>query len=788
MSGSTATKAQQQNSAGQIKTRTRELPSQLAMSGAYADILALQQSSGNQSVHGLMQGTVPPVVQSVLNNGGQPLEPGLRVDMESRFGQDFSQVRLHTDAQAVESAEVVSAKAYTVGRDVVFGQGRYAPDTSEGKRLLAHELAHVVQQGRGGQPPGPSHEIGAQKAAEQVGQGDGLVSVSGASGLGVARQDDELSVEDAKDHLQAVEERQKSQVLHPDEQKRLDEERKRLERLLFGETKEEQNERFARDIGLTSGPWLPPPTPKRLLTRAELTAKREKQAADRADLDRKRLTVERAEREKVLHSQPTDARDIWKKELAKAGVDQRPLTDFEVRLKAYPTAPITRPFARGGSLEAPAGSFQALYDTETGNAIAYYTYFGGADYTLVDINGAVVQQGDKPNEAPVIDPIDLFPVGGPAAKAAGAGIKLTGKFLFTQISKRAPRLLMRLRRTAALAMIGLSESGAAPRLAGGIALEGTAARAPAVQMIEEATGQVSQRLANAPSMRLAAPKSLGTAARQPAVTAAADTAEQASQGLAKPSAMTAGKSGAPVAQSPILGGTEAVETGAKQLSRVPAPFSPAPADVGDAAFKARTTRDIENVMRANMRNTIGSGGEAAAQASARTTTMDLNALKTNAPQLDTISRETGASVKAFGVDKPLSAPVVARYVKELQALRTAVEPGVPTKLGKAADLIASHREAIQAAGAWPNGLARNATPEQIAKFINQQGVVEIPADHVGAVRAAVAANARADPAAYGLTPGAGLDRGIERLTARVQSLGLTADEIMTINKRVWGNP
>jgi hypothetical protein len=234
--------------------------------------------------------------------------------------------------------------------------------------------------------------------------------------------------------------------------------------------------------------------------------------------------------------------------------------------------------------------------------------------------------------------------------------------------------------------------------------------------------------------------------------------------------------------------------------------SQAPAEVGDAAFKARMTREVETEMRKNMRNTIGSGGEAAAQASARTPSMDLNAIKTNFPQLDTVSRDTVASVKAFGVDTSLGKlaakaeagatltneeaktlkSVVGRYDKELQNLRTRIEPGVPTKLGQAADLLATHREAIQAAGSWPKGLARNATPEQIAKFVNQQGVLAVPADHVALVRKAVAANARQNPAAYGLNPGPGLEKGIERLAARVQSLGLSSDELTTINKRIWG--
>lgn len=70
----------------------------------------------------------------------------MRHYFEPRFGYDFSQVRVHTDAKAAESARAVNALAFTVGRDVAFGAGQYAPGTTEGKRLLAHELTHVVQQ------------------------------------------------------------------------------------------------------------------------------------------------------------------------------------------------------------------------------------------------------------------------------------------------------------------------------------------------------------------------------------------------------------------------------------------------------------------------------------------------------------------------------------------------------------------------------------------------------------------------------------------------------------------
>ena len=90
--------------------------------------------------------TAPPIVNDVLNTSGRPLDAATRTFMEPRFGQDFSQVRVHTDDRAAESSRSVDAAAYTVGKHVVFGAGQYQPDTHGGKALLAHELAHVNQQ------------------------------------------------------------------------------------------------------------------------------------------------------------------------------------------------------------------------------------------------------------------------------------------------------------------------------------------------------------------------------------------------------------------------------------------------------------------------------------------------------------------------------------------------------------------------------------------------------------------------------------------------------------------
>ena len=95
---------------------------------------------------GEVEAGVPPIVHDVLRSSGRPLDPATRAFMEPRFGHDFGRVRVHADARAAASARAVHALAFTVGRDIVFAPGQYAPSSTEGRRLLAHELAHVVQQ------------------------------------------------------------------------------------------------------------------------------------------------------------------------------------------------------------------------------------------------------------------------------------------------------------------------------------------------------------------------------------------------------------------------------------------------------------------------------------------------------------------------------------------------------------------------------------------------------------------------------------------------------------------
>ena len=100
----------------------------------------------------------PPIVHEVLPSSTQPLALFAREFIEPRFGHDFSRVRVDAYSEAANAARAVQARAYTIGRDIVFGSGEYAPATAEGKRLLAHELTHVVQQSSTDQAPAVQRE------------------------------------------------------------------------------------------------------------------------------------------------------------------------------------------------------------------------------------------------------------------------------------------------------------------------------------------------------------------------------------------------------------------------------------------------------------------------------------------------------------------------------------------------------------------------------------------------------------------------------------------------------
>jgi hypothetical protein len=107
----------------------------------------------------------PEAVQARLG-GGQPLQSGVRSRMESAFGEGFSHVRVHTDARAASLSSDFNARAFTVGHHVAFSQSEYQPGTPEGDALLAHELAHTVQQRAGHRPAGSSMNGAATESLE----------------------------------------------------------------------------------------------------------------------------------------------------------------------------------------------------------------------------------------------------------------------------------------------------------------------------------------------------------------------------------------------------------------------------------------------------------------------------------------------------------------------------------------------------------------------------------------------------------------------------------------------
>ena len=144
--------------------------------------------SHSTSVIRAQRGAVPPIVNEVLRSHGQPLDPQTRATMESRFEHDFSGVRVHTDAKAAESSRAVNATAYTFGQSIAFDSDRYAPQHDTGRRLLAHELAHVVQQSRGGAGlPNDRSEQAAEQVAADFGRA-GRIRVPGGTAPGLARQ------------------------------------------------------------------------------------------------------------------------------------------------------------------------------------------------------------------------------------------------------------------------------------------------------------------------------------------------------------------------------------------------------------------------------------------------------------------------------------------------------------------------------------------------------------------------------------------------------------------------
>ena len=134
----------------------------------------LQRAAARNDSPMRLPSTAPLAVHKTLRSRGQPLDADTRAYFEPRYGHDFSRVRVHADQQASETARAMDAAAYTVGSQIAFAGGRYQPGTAAGRRLLAHELAHVAQQ-RNASVPGSHLEVGkpsdaAERAADAAAQ------------------------------------------------------------------------------------------------------------------------------------------------------------------------------------------------------------------------------------------------------------------------------------------------------------------------------------------------------------------------------------------------------------------------------------------------------------------------------------------------------------------------------------------------------------------------------------------------------------------------------------------
>jgi hypothetical protein len=191
-------------------TASPDLAARAAVAGrtdalAPAAVLRLQRAAGNAGVTAVLDGEQEqesPVREVVGRGGGQPLDAPVRQRMEASFGADFSDVRVHTGASAASSARAVDAHAYTVGNEIVLGDG-HAPGSDAHERTLAHELTHVVQQRQGpveGTPaaggisvsdPGDRFERAAEATADVVMAGPAATATAGSVQREAAPEEEE---------------------------------------------------------------------------------------------------------------------------------------------------------------------------------------------------------------------------------------------------------------------------------------------------------------------------------------------------------------------------------------------------------------------------------------------------------------------------------------------------------------------------------------------------------------------------------------------------------------------
>ncbi|MCU0526247.1 MAG: DUF4157 domain-containing protein [Elainella sp. Prado103] len=529
MAQSMATKTSKESSLERSPRSSSVHPGFSGWSGAEAEVLGLQQHVGNQAVSQLLQasqaiapdaGGIPAIVRSVINSDrGRPLEPAVQAEMESRFQQDFSQVRIHTDSKAMESAQAVNANAYTVKQDIAFDVGQYAPESKTGKHLLAHELAHVVQQSRGGAAPSHSPnnslEQSANQAASAVTQGGTLVQVSGASAPGLARQEnneENLSYKEKLRRRLAGAYQTVKRVAPPSVQQYVLEPLREPAKQLIQSVPEEKLKKIEQAVEPVLktvevlGQAIPPQAPQTgsssvdpnkvvWLGKPPLSEQLRRRAAYQQQLAKDQQDNPLAIGSTPLQNPRPSAEDILGMSFAEMTKPDPPPTEFEHRLQSkqpfkhnilqalppQPDVPLGNieglpadpnfdwsqvywlgtalklvPNQAKHELTLSADNVMPIRDHKT-HELKGYRIRAGETIIELDRNGNVLQTTgiEAPLETPAIDPIDVALLAADVGPLVAKGLAGVGKRFFSSAAKRGLRTL---RAGTARVMMGTGEA------------------------------------------------------------------------------------------------------------------------------------------------------------------------------------------------------------------------------------------------------------------------------------------------------------------------------------------
>jgi Domain of unknown function (DUF4157)/Pre-toxin TG len=613
--------------------------------------------------------------------------------MESKFGEDLSDVRIHTGARASESALALGARAYTIGREIVFGAGRYEPNTIKGQRLLAHEIVHVLQQ------RGPRRSVGSLGEAETEACEAGAAMASGLpqpvhSVVPVGIQRDALSPGELEEAAK----------LHSELPLTLDpRQRKVIEKRL--------TELASKQAGATSAEAhdvTEKPDPRKL------------PEPKREDLAKQIKQIQTAEVR--THRQGL-------------------LSQLENKARAQ------------GSKALLPGDRSRL--AEERRALAEELY------------GVASEEGTEPSGGEVRE----------RTRRQGLLSRLE-KARAQELKAVSPDDRLRLaaeRRDLENELYGMtSEEGAELfRLALGFHPASETPEDEEVIAIKRALFDLSSDFV--PLISQGKDLKRVISGREPL------TGEELGIGSRVLAAIA------------VIPPAELVKVPGK-LAKVGEALTHASPELKAAGKAMRSLLKEYPGLRKFFaaRKLWGAAGEAARLEKFERegkAAFDLNKIKKNIDLIDLASEEGFVSVKSRGVlsaafKKGLSEGTTETYARDLQKLTRGPEPGIfSNPAEKAADVLIKNRKEIPRS-AWPKGLSRRATRDEIVREINKNAKLAIPSDHVEAVKEYVGLHAAQEPEKYGLKRGPDLAEQITRLKDRIESIGVKSTELVEETGRV----